>query len=50
MNANLRAAAQEFLVRYGGDTFPNLFRSAKGSVVVDDTGREILDGSLTDVA
>lgn len=39
----LREAAREYMVRYGGDTFPNLFRSAKGSVVVDDTGREILD-------
>lgn len=43
MNEALRAAAQEFMVRYGGDTFPNLFRSARGSVVIDDTGREILD-------
>lgn len=43
MDQQLRAAASEFLVRYGGDTFPNLFRSAKGSVVIDDTGREILD-------
>ena len=31
------------MVRYGGDTFPNLFRSAKGCIVIDDTGREILD-------
>jgi 2,2-dialkylglycine decarboxylase (pyruvate) len=42
-NELLRSAAKEYLVRYGGDTFPNLFRSAKGSVVIDDTGREILD-------
>lgn len=40
---NLRSAAKEYLVRYGGDTFPNLFRSARGSIVIDDTGREILD-------
>jgi 2,2-dialkylglycine decarboxylase (pyruvate) len=43
VNQDLRTAANEFLVRYGGDAFPNLFRSAKGSVVIDDTGREILD-------
>ncbi|MES2205938.1 MAG: aspartate aminotransferase family protein [Pseudomonadota bacterium] len=43
MADTLREAAQEFMVRYGGDTFPNLFRSAKGSIVIDDTGREILD-------
>lgn len=43
MDTRLREAAKEFLLRYGGDTFPNLFRSAKGSVVIDDTGREILD-------
>ncbi|MGU7772659.1 aspartate aminotransferase family protein [Burkholderia sp. MR1-5-21] len=43
MNLDLRAAAKEFMVRYGGDTFPNLFRSASGATVVDDTGREILD-------
>lgn len=43
MDTKLREAAKEFMVRYGGDTFPNLFRSAKGTVVIDDTGREILD-------
>ncbi len=43
MNSDLRRAAKEYMVRYGGDTFPNLFRSAKGCIVVDDTGREILD-------
>jgi len=43
MSTDLREAARQFMVRYGGDTFPNLFRSAKGSIVVDDTGREILD-------
>ena len=43
MNPVLRDAAKEFLVRYGGDAFPNLFVSAKGTVVRDDTGREILD-------
>ena len=39
----LRKAADELLVRYGGDTFPTLFVSAKGATVVDDEGREILD-------
>src|ERR1700674_1508330 len=43
MNEILRNAAEEYLVRYGGDAFSNLFKSAKGSVVIDDTGREILD-------
>jgi 2,2-dialkylglycine decarboxylase (pyruvate) len=43
MDPALRAAAKEFLVRYGGDSFPNLFVSAKGTIVRDDTGREILD-------
>ncbi|MES2611687.1 MAG: aspartate aminotransferase family protein [Pseudomonadota bacterium] len=43
MDTPLREAAKEFMVRYGGDTFPNLFRSARGTIVTDDTGREILD-------
>ncbi|MBB1593307.1 aspartate aminotransferase family protein [Achromobacter sp. UMC46] len=43
MDETLRAAAKEFLIRYGGDTFPNLFKSARGTVVRDDAGREILD-------
>lgn len=43
MDTTLRDAAKEYMVRYGGDTFPNLFRSARGCVVIDDTGREILD-------
>ena len=42
-NDDLRNAASEFLVRYGGDRFDNLFRSAQGTIVVDDEGREILD-------
>jgi 4-aminobutyrate aminotransferase and related aminotransferases len=42
-NANLKQAAEEHLVRYGGDQFENLFTSARGSVVIDDNGREILD-------
>ena len=43
MDTALRQAAEDYLVRYGGDVFPNLFVSAKGTVVTDDTGREILD-------
>ncbi|WP_198971799.1 aspartate aminotransferase family protein [Xylophilus sp. ASV27] len=43
MDPLLREAAKEFMVRYGGDSFPSLFRSAKGCIVTDDTGREILD-------
>ncbi|MBT5666967.1 MAG: aspartate aminotransferase family protein, partial [Rhodospirillaceae bacterium] len=43
MSDELRQAADDFLVRYGGDVFPHLFVSAKGSVVTDDTGRDILD-------
>ncbi|MGI9371922.1 MAG: aspartate aminotransferase family protein [Hyphomicrobiales bacterium] len=40
---DLRAAADEFLIRFGGDTFDNLFVRAQGSLVYDDEGREILD-------
>ncbi|WP_436640192.1 aspartate aminotransferase family protein [Microbaculum sp. FT89] len=36
-------AYQEFLVRYGGDVFPNLFSSARGTVVKDVEGTEYLD-------
>ena len=43
MDEDLRSTAKDVLIRYGGDAFPNLFRSAKGSIVVDDEGREILD-------
>jgi 2,2-dialkylglycine decarboxylase (pyruvate) len=43
LDTTLRDAAKEYMVRYGGDTFPHLFRSARGCVVIDDTGREILD-------
>ena len=43
MNPELRAAAREHLIRYGGDTFDSLFTRASGSVVVDDSGREVLD-------
>ena len=43
MSDKIQTAAEEFLVRYGGDTFPNLFRSAKGTIVKDVAGREYLD-------
>jgi 2,2-dialkylglycine decarboxylase (pyruvate) len=43
VNEALREASKEFLVRYGGDVFPNLFRSAKGTIVTDSDGREYLD-------
>jgi 2,2-dialkylglycine decarboxylase (pyruvate) len=43
MDTDLRDAAKEYLVRYGGDVFPNLFRSAKGTIVQDSHGREYLD-------
>src|SRR5271170_3350823 len=43
MTSALKEAADEYLVRYGGDVFPNLFRSAKGTIVTDSDGREYLD-------
>jgi 2,2-dialkylglycine decarboxylase (pyruvate) len=43
MSEALQDAAQAFLVRYGGDSFPKLFRSAKGTIVKDSDGREYLD-------
>ena len=43
MTSALKQAADEFLVRYGGDIFPNLFTSAKGTIVTDSDGREYLD-------
>ena len=43
MSEALIEASKEFLVRYGGDAFPNLFRSARGTVVTDSDGREYLD-------
>jgi len=42
-HAELRQAAKDHLIRYGGDQFATLFRSARGSIVIDDEGREILD-------
>ena len=43
MASELRKAAQEYLLRYGGDRFEQLFRSAEGAIVVDNDGREIID-------
>lgn len=43
MSDALKQAAANYLVRYGGDTFPNLFRSACGTTVTDSDGREYLD-------
>jgi hypothetical protein len=39
MDTALRDAAKEYMVRYGGDAFPNLFVSAKGTIVRDDAAR-----------
>src|SRR2546430_16795032 len=43
MSETLLQASREFLVRYGGDAFPKLFRSARGTVVTDSDGRDYLD-------
>src|SRR5882757_7949821 len=43
MSEALQQAAKEYLIRYGGDTFPKLFHSAKGTIVTDSDGREYLD-------
>jgi len=43
MSEALLEASKEFLLRYGGDSFPNLFHSAKGTIVKDSNGREYLD-------
>lgn len=43
MTSELRQAATDYLIRFGGDRFENLFTQAKGSYVTDDTGRKILD-------
>lgn len=43
MSDALLEASKEFMVRYGGDMFPALFTSAKGTVVKDSNGREYLD-------
>jgi 2,2-dialkylglycine decarboxylase (pyruvate) len=43
MDDDLAQAGREFLIRYGGDDFPDLFVSAKGTIVRDRAGREYLD-------
>src|SRR5690606_32759024 len=43
MESDLLEASKEYIVRYGGDVFPNLFTSAKGTTVKDSSGREYLD-------
>lgn len=51
VNDDAHHAAEEFLIRYGGDKyfqaaggmFATLFRSAKGTIVTDVNGREYLD-------
>ena len=43
MKEGLLQASRDYLVRYGGDAFPNLFTSAKGTIVKDSNGREYLD-------
>src|SRR5258706_8782979 len=43
MNEALRKASTEFLVRYGGDAFQNVFTEARGTIVKDTDGREYLD-------
>lgn len=43
MSEMLLEASKEYLVRYGGDLFPALFTSAKGTIVKDSKGREYLD-------
>jgi 2,2-dialkylglycine decarboxylase (pyruvate) len=43
MSGSLGEASKQFLVRYGGDAFPNLFTKAKGTIVTDSTGRQYLD-------
>ncbi|MFV0512451.1 MAG: aspartate aminotransferase family protein [Jhaorihella sp.] len=43
MTGELFEASKEYMVRYGGDVFPALFTSAKGTIVKDASGREYLD-------
>jgi 2,2-dialkylglycine decarboxylase (pyruvate) len=43
MKEGLLQASRDFLIRYGGDAFPDLFTSAKGTIVKDSNGREYLD-------
>jgi 2,2-dialkylglycine decarboxylase (pyruvate) len=43
MSNDLNVAVKENLIRYGGDMFPEVIVSAKGSYVTDITGRTVLD-------
>ncbi len=43
MSEALKQAAKDHLVRYGGDMLPNLFTSARGTIVKDSNGRDYLD-------
>ena len=43
MSESLLQASRDHLIRYGGDAFPTLFRSARGTVVTDMNGRNYLD-------
>ena len=43
MDSELRQEARDLLIRYGQGDTERLFVSAKGSVIRDDEGREILD-------
>lgn len=43
MSADREATVMENLIHYGGDTFPEIVVSAKGSHVTTETGRRILD-------
>ena len=43
MTHSYHQASKDFLVRYGGDVFPNLFTSARGTIVTDSAGRDYLD-------
>jgi 2,2-dialkylglycine decarboxylase (pyruvate) len=43
MDQSLLEASRHYLVRYGGDAFPSLFTSARGTIVRDTQGREYLD-------
>ena len=43
MSEDTLSDARDLLIRYGGDQFERAFTRAKGTVVWDDRGREILD-------
>ena len=43
MTEELRAAARDYLVRYGQGDMDRLYVASKGAIVTDDEGREILD-------